>query len=187
MKQIITIVVLSLVIVVFSCHQAKEVSKPYTPAFAKQVDSDYLQHLFDLIKYTEIHRLEMDPNRLYESIEFPLKSVQDESVLRDYFYSIENAKPQLAQKAIDVSILAKAQEAILFQLAKLNTNLAAQTLVAIYADSKLTFDASLTLTMGEALVMSGQKIIPYLKPQLHVRPQISKRVLECLATGRSFL
>ena len=122
-------------------------------------------------------------DRIYQSVNIPLQKTNSPELLKSYFYVCEKEK----NKKIDLLILDQMQESILFRLAELKTKLAAKTLVEIYADQNLDFDASYALALGESMVQCGELIVELLEKQKTIRPQISARVLECIHSGKSFL
>lgn len=122
-------------------------------------------------------------DRIYHSVNIPLQKTSSPEVLKNYFYTCEKEK----NKKLAPIILQQTQESILFSLAELKTKAAAKTLVEIYADQNINFDASYALALGESMVLCGDLIIEPLEKQKAVRLHISQRVLECIYSGKSFL
>jgi len=167
----------------FACHQINDLEE----ANRNLQTSEYKMHLNALISLSLNDQVTTQANPLYETIQQPLQAKLSATTLMDYYYECEKAKLNNETNANAFHIFSTAQEAILLRLADLNNIASAKSLVTIYADDTLVFDASQQLTLGEALVQCGDHVIPHLTKVRKVRPLISNRVLECIKTGRAFL
>ena len=167
----------------FACHQTNDLDE----ANQKLPNSEYKMHLNALISLSQNDQIDIQANPLYETIQQPLQAELSATTLMDYYYECEKAKLNSEINPNAFHIFSTAQEAILLRLADLNDIASAKSLVEIYADDSLAFDASQRLTLGEALVQCGDEVVPHLTKVRKAKPLISERVLECIKTGRAFL
>ncbi|MEL6845019.1 MAG: hypothetical protein AAFP02_17570, partial [Bacteroidota bacterium] len=115
---------------------------------------------------------------IHESVREPLTNVYAPASLYDFYHECELAREN-AQTPTAFDVYATAQEALLFRLAELPDEASAKYLVDLYADPQLHFDAARQLSLGEAMVHCGDRIVPHLTKVKDLRPTISTRVLEC--------